>query len=127
MLLALMLSVGLAGRALAQNAAPVALLQSAHATLAGADHDYDGHRIAAMHQIEAALRDLAGNSAVGRTHRVHYKHVGKVRNLEPQAASDAKLRSAQEVLQTAAAELSGSPLKRVNKALAQLNTALGIR
>jgi len=99
------------------SAAPgsVELLRQAYVTLARADHDYHGHRVAAMHQIEAAAREL------GRDIR------GDGRGLEKQGVSDQQLRAAQELLQNASAGLSGKPLKHLRAAERQLATALRIR
>ena len=49
------LFLGLATRTHAQTASPVTLLDDAYATLAQAKHDYKGHRVKAMKQIELAL------------------------------------------------------------------------
>jgi len=99
-------------------AGPVAsgeLLVQAYTALAQADHDYKGHRVAAMKQIEAAGK-LLGVSVQGG---------GK--GHEKQVVSDEQLRSAQALLEQARPGLSGKPLKHVNKALQQLAIALKIR
>jgi len=90
------------------------LLVQAYTTLEQADHDYKGHRIAAMKQIEAAAKLLGM--------KVH----GDGRGHEKQGASDAQLRTAQGLLQQAQPGLSGKPLRHVNKALQQLSIALSI-
>ncbi len=92
-----------------------ALLNDAYATLAQAKHDYKGHRVRAMKQIEAALGELGGKiSSTGRNH-------------EPQGTSDAQLRAAQGLLQQASAGLSGKALKHVQAAINQISIALTIR
>jgi hypothetical protein len=91
------------------------LLVQAYTTLGQADHDYKGHRVAAMKQIEAAAK-LLGVSVRGD---------GKAH--EKQGVSDAQLRTAQVLLQQAIPGLSGKPLKHVNKALQQLSIALSIK
>jgi len=91
------------------------LLSQAYFTLGSADHDYKGHRIAAMRQIEAAGKSLGVN--------VHGD--GKVR--EAQAVSDQQLRTAQGLLEQARTGLAGKPLKHVNQAIHHLSTALSIR
>jgi hypothetical protein len=92
-----------------------ALLSEAYATLSVADHDYKGHRVAAMKQIEAAGKllgvDVSGN---GKGH-------------EKQGTSDEQLRAAQGLLQQASSGLSGKALKHVNNALKQISTALAIK
>lgn len=115
LLTALLLAFGLVTSAQAQTAGPTTLLDEAYATLAQANHDYKGHRVAAMKQIKLAVGELGGKiSAKGKGH-------------EPQAASDAQLRAAESLLQQAGAGLSGKPLKHVNLAISQINTALKIR
>jgi hypothetical protein len=109
------LVLGLVTQAHAQAAGPVTLLDDAHATLAQAKHDYKGHRVKAMKQIELALGEK-GAKVSGK---------GKVR--EPQSTSDAQLRAAQALLQEAVPQLSGKALKHVNAAVSQISTALQIR
>ena len=104
------------GQSLVAAPSPSAgLLVQAYTTLEQADHDYKGHRIAAMKQIEAAAKLLGVKvRSDGRGH-------------EKQGVSDAQLRTAQGLLQQAQSGLSGKPLRHVNKALQQLSIALSIR
>lgn len=111
----IVLALGLVTQAHAQAASPVTLLDDAYATLAQAKHDYKGHRVKAMKQIELALGEK-GAKVSGK---------GKVR--EPQGTSDAQLRAAQALLQQAAPQLSGKSLKHVNTAISQISTALSIK
>ena len=100
------------------SAGPVAagdLLQQAYTTLEQADHDYKGHRIAAMKQIEAAGKLLGVNLR------------GDGKGHEKQGVSDQQLRTAQALLEQARPGLTGRPLKHVNRALKQLNIALSIK
>jgi hypothetical protein len=90
-------------------------LQDAYYLLAHADHDYKGHRVKAMRQIEAAGK-LLGVTLGGQS-----------RIRENQGASDAQLRQAQTLLNQAAGSLSGKPLKHVQNAVNQLSVALSIR
>ena len=99
----------------AQPANSTALLDDAYATLAQAKHDYKGHRVKAMKQIELALGEAGG------------KVSGKGKNHEPQGTSDAQLRAAQNLLQQAKGGLSGKALKHVDIAIAQLNDALAVK
>jgi hypothetical protein len=104
------------GQRLVAAPSPAAgLLVQAYATLEQADHDYKGHRLAAMKQIEAAARLLGVNVR------------GDGKGHEHQGVSDAQLRSAQGLLQQARSGLSGKPLRHVNKALQQLSIALSIK
>jgi hypothetical protein len=99
----------------ADTASSITLLNDAYATLAQANHDYQGHRVRAMKQIEAALNVLGEKiSGQGKGH-------------EPQGTSDAQLRAAQALLQQAGAGLTGKALKHVNEAASQISTALSIR
>ena len=104
------------GRSLVAGPSPEAnLLVQAYTTLEQADHDYKGHRIAAMRQIEAAAKLLG----------VQVR--GDGRGHEKQVVSDAQLRTAQGLLQQARTGLSGKPLRHVNIALQQLSIALSIK
>ena len=104
------------GQSLVAAPSPAAgLLVQAYTALEQADHDYKGHRIAAMKQIEAAARLLGVNVW------------GEGRGHEQQGISDAQLRTAQGLLQQAQSGLSGKPLRHVNKALQQLSIALSIK
>ena len=91
------------------------LLRAAYATLATADHDYKGHRIAAMKQIQKAAKHLG----------VELK--GDGRGHEPQQASDAALRSALGLLLQITGSVKGQGLTHINLAIKQINTALAIR
>ena len=114
LLASLLLAFGLVTRAQAQTG-NLTLLDDAYATVAQADHDYKGHRVRAMKQIELAVQELGG------------KISGQGRGREPQATSDAQLRAAQVLLQQASSGLSGKALKHVNAAIVQINTALAIK
>jgi hypothetical protein len=93
----------------------IGLLTQAYAALSVADHDYKGHRVLAMKQIEAAAKEL-GVALKGDNH---------VR--EVQVASDQQLRVAQSLLQQAAPALQGKVRMHVDKALEQLSIALSIK
>jgi hypothetical protein len=133
-LAAVFISLSLAGEAQAQKAirpapAPVApaetipndsteagLLRQAYASLSVADHDYLGHRVRAMKQIEVAAQHLG----------VILRGDGK--GHEAQATSDAQLRNAQALLVQASGGLKpGQGLAHVKLAIAQLNIALAVR
>jgi hypothetical protein len=115
LLATLFLTFGLVTPAHAQSANTTVLLDDAYATVAQAKHDYKGHRVRAMKQIEVALGEVGA------------KVSSKGRNREPQGTSDAQLRAAQSLLQQAGPGLSGKALKHVNAAIAQLNEALAIK
>jgi hypothetical protein len=110
----ILLAFGLVTQVQAQSSASTTLLDDAYATLAQAKHDYKGHRVRAMKQIEAAFGEIGA------------KVSGKGKNHEPQGTSDAQMRAAQALLQQAGAGLSGKALKHVNNAIAQINDGLSI-
>jgi len=91
------------------------LLVQAYTTLQAADHDYKGHRVAAMKQIEAAAAILG----------VSIKGDGK--GHEKQVVSDTQLKTAQGLLEQARSGLSGKALKHVDNAIKQISTALSIK
>src|ERR1039458_3194510 len=70
-------------------AAATGLLDQAYAALSVADHDYKGHRVHAMHQIEAAAKVLG------------FTLGGKGHGHEKQVVSDEQLHTAQTLLQQA--------------------------
>jgi hypothetical protein len=94
-------------------------LTSAYLILATGDHDYKGHRVKAMHQIEAAGKLLGMNLR------------GDARDRQPQVLSDDKLREARGLLETVlgAAEVKSQPRisKHIAEAISQINVALSIR
>jgi hypothetical protein len=111
----ILLVFGMVARVQAQPASSTTLLEDAYATLGSAKHDYKGHRVKAMKQIEAAFNESGWK----------IKGIGKVR--EPQAASDVQLRNAESLLQQAGPGLSIKTLKHVSDAIAQINDALAIK
>jgi hypothetical protein len=89
------------------------MLAEAYADLDHADHDYKGHRIDAMKQIEAAGK------------LVHLNLGGDGRGHEKQGVSDEQLIAAQGVLNQLKGEVKNKRvLHHVNKALEQLAIAL---
>ena len=91
-------------------------LAEAYADLDHADHDYKGHRMAAMKQVEAAGKLVKLNLG------------GDGRGHEKQGVSDEQLVAAQGILNQVKSELAGEKKSRllhhVNKALEELATAL---
>ena len=94
-------------------------LTSAYLILATGDHDYKGHRVKAMHQIEAAGKLLGVN--------LH----GDDKDRQKQALSDDKLREVRGMLETVlgAAEVKSQPhvSKHISAAIKQIDEALSIR
>ena len=96
---------------------PIDTLRKAYATLSRADHDYEGHRVAAMKDIAQAANvlgtDLGGEGSGG----------------EPQALSDLQIRSVQMMLQgvgrkTPAGEKREAVIGPVHNAIRELSLAL---
>lgn len=52
------------GRSQGNNRALVSRLRSVHASLTRIDHDYQGHRVGAMHSVSMAIRQLSHRSMV---------------------------------------------------------------
>jgi hypothetical protein len=101
------------------DTAEATMLQQAYIILATGDHDYKGHRVKAMHQVEAAAKLLGMNLS------------GDAKDRQPQPLSDAKLREAQGLLQNVlgAAEVKNQKrvTKHITEAINQINIALSIR
>ena len=111
----LLLALGLVTSAQAQTTGPITLLDDAYATLAQCDHDYKGHRVHAMKQIDKAIHELGGRVS------------GHGHGREPQGTSDAQLRAAEGLLQEVSASLPKKALKHVDEAMDQLKTALAVK
>ena len=94
-------------------------LQTAYTDLAIGNHDYKGHRLKALHHVEAALKVL-GVTLTGDKH-----------DKQKQSQSDSDLKGAQGQLQTVhnAAVSSGQTQlqKHVDKALDEIGLALAIK
>jgi hypothetical protein len=117
--LLLAFSAPLAAQSQGNNAAELGQLRQAYATLSLADHDYKGHRVKAMHAIEAAC-DLLGTNIRGD---------GKDR--EKQSISDSELRQAQALVQQACNLATQQNQRKVaahlNKAIKEISIALSIK
>ena len=94
-------------------------LRRAYRILATGDHDYKGHRVRAMHAVEAAGKMLGMDLA------------GDLKDRTPQVLSDDKLREAQGLITTVLGASEVKDQKRITKhlheAVNQINTALSIR
>lgn len=94
-------------------------LRRAYRILATGDHDYKGHRVRAMHAVEAAGKLLGLNLS------------GDLRDRTPQRLSDERLREAQgliaQVLNSAEVKGQARVVKHLNVANQQINVALSIR
>ncbi len=126
-----LLAVGSAHKLpLAQDQSSISLLRTVHRKLQTADHDYDGHRMQAIHHISAALKHLGSPVvSVGTSQN-------SVGNKLNQSASDAvlsdalvKLRIVENHLssKTSTAVHHGSARTEVASSLHELHTALNVR
>lgn len=102
-----------------RDSAEADMLRQAYRTLATGDHDYNGHRVKAMHAVEAAAKLLGMDLS------------GDLKDRTPQPLSDAKLREAQGLINQVlgSAEVKGQKrvVKHLNLAVNHINTALSIR
>jgi hypothetical protein len=114
------------------NSQAIAQLKSIRALLHGADHDYQGYRVKAMHQITDAIHALEGIKTPPK--KPHKPPTGQKGNHEPQAVSDAQLTQAIQQLQTVQSQLTGTTghhvaaaSNHITKAIQDLQTALKIK
>jgi len=102
-----------------RNSAEAGMLRNAYVILATGDHDYKGHRVRAMHQVEFAAKLLGMDIT------------GSAKDRQPQPLSDAKLREAQGLLQSVlgAAEVKSQErvAKHITEAINQINVALSVK
>ena len=119
-------------------------LRQAYLALAGANHDYNGHRVKAMRAVKDAVKILddgvmkdgaAPLKAATRNGKAAVAAADKAAKATPmvheaQPASDAALRQAGQVLlqvrPTLVANKQHNVLKHVDRAIKQINTALAI-
>jgi hypothetical protein len=118
------LSVSVAGQNQFQpmafsDSAEAGMLRNAYIILATGDHDYKGHRVRAMHAVEAAGKLLNMDLS------------GDVKNRQPQVLSDDKLREASGLLSSVlgSSEVKGQAriTKRINEAINQIDMALSLK
>jgi hypothetical protein len=141
------------GRSQGNNRAIISRLRSAQISLARIDHDYQGHRVRAMHAISMAIRQLSHRSmiysntgfasginnggAMGR--RMGQNGIGAGQNrgqVMSQAQSDSRMSQVLRNLQGVGMQLSnqgsytmghGRALGHIQRAVHELNVALSIR
>lgn len=101
------------------DSAEAGMLHRAYHILATGDHDYKGHRVKAMHAVEAAAKLLGLDLS------------GDLKDHEPQPLSDDKLREAAGLISNVLASAEVKDQKRVTKhldvAINQINLALAIK
>jgi hypothetical protein len=114
--------LGVPARVIAAEKAPgaeVQMLRDAYHILERADHDYKGHRHAAMHDIEEAAKHL----------KVSLHGDGKAHEAQP--ASDAEVSQARGLLQNAHGALAGHKNKEIGRhleaAIKELDVALSVK
>jgi hypothetical protein len=121
----------------------VAELNTTIKLLQAADHDYQGHRAQAVHDIHQAIHALhptaknnksstKSGQVTGKKSSVKGKNLakGKGANKEPQAVSDAQLKQAISQLNIVRGQLKAAPpaaLNSIQAAVKQLQVALTIK
>jgi hypothetical protein len=120
------------------KSAEVEELHKAKELLEKADHDYDGHRVKAIEDIEKAIHTLhphhAGKGGKSEKHEPKKSEGGK----EPQKKSDGQLREAMKILEEVEKQLHEKHAKGggehhhkaaedVKHAIVQLHDALKVR
>lgn len=102
-----------------RDSAEADMLRRAYHILATGDHDYNGHRVRAMHAVEAAGKLLGMDLA------------GDLKDRTPQPLSDDRLREAQglitQVLGAAEVKDQKRVVRHLNEAVKQINIALRVR
>jgi hypothetical protein len=141
------------GRSQGNNRSIIARLRSVHSSLARIDHDYQGHRVRAMHAISMAIRQLSHRSmnyggmgvssgtnnirAMGMRQGAGGANAG-ARRRQPmsQAQSDARMSQDLRILQGVQMQLGsqgnytsghGQANGHVQRAIHELHVALSIR
>lgn len=122
----------------AKKAADLQIVDDLHATralLEKANHDYKGHRVAAVHHVMHAAHLLQHHKPHPNP-QAHTGHLTKphFRGNEPQPVSDAQLQQAKQNLQTIGAQINNlgngvhhqKAHKAVQNAIQELDTALKI-
>lgn len=98
------------------DSAEAGLMIQAYDILASSDHDYDGHRLKAMHQVEAAAKLLG------------VKLHGDAKDRQKQVISDDKMREAQgmleKVLNNSEVKSQDKISKHVSEAVHQISLGL---
>jgi len=112
-------------------------LRQAHRLLVHADHDYDGRRARAAEEVHKAIKDLEGKHAPknvqpGSAPAVASQpaKVKQPKMHESQGNSDAQMRQALQLLQTALPQISSKhphATARVTAAIHEINVALKIK
>ncbi len=92
----------------------VGLLQEGYRTLALGNHVYDGHRRAAMNQLDKAAHVLGADFS------------GDGRGGEPRMLSDAQLLAVKLILERGRGGFTGAALGHVDSAIKELGTALSL-
>ena len=112
------------------HAAMIEDLKKAHHLLAEADHDYDGHRAKAAEEVHKALKELGHHHKPAAGTAKSSPGTGSTGSKEDQAASDAQLREAHELLVKAETFLTKHHPKahaNIQAAIGEINVALSIK
>jgi hypothetical protein len=105
---------------LAQDQGKISLLRMVHARLQEADHDYQGHRVEALHSLNQALHHLGSAAPPGLGGTLSLGNL-------PQQQSDGILRDAIVKLKSVESQLGGSANRFSHHAEARASVAHAIR
>lgn len=108
------------GQTKATSATIIKELERVRSQLNKADHDYKGHRAAAVHQVTHAIHLLQH----GKHHPNPGQHFTGGHHKEPQAKSDAQLRQAIQELDVIARQLQSTNGQHHAKAIAAVHRAV---
>jgi thermostable 8-oxoguanine DNA glycosylase len=134
-LIVVLVAVGFADLAQAAvttaNSQAVQALKTAHALLATADHDYQGHRAVADQEVRKAMAALGYRYRKARTvSTVPAVAAPQPSMHKPQANSDAQLAQARQILQGVLAQAGASHRKaaaHLQAAIVHINAALSVK
>jgi hypothetical protein len=107
-------------RMLAQDQASVNLLRTVHHKLREADHDYQGHRVQALHHVNQAIEHLGSSVPMGLGSGMSHGNM-------PQAQSDGILRDSLHKLRTAESQLASGSNAAAHHARARTSLGQAIR
>jgi hypothetical protein len=125
-----------------QDAQLVKQLRQAKSLLQKANHDYKGHRVKAIAQINKAIAQLRLDASPRRSTKARTTTAKRTTTVkpprtgggEPQAVSDAQLKQAQQILTTVQTQLAALPATpyrtlagtHIGNASTELTTALAV-
>jgi hypothetical protein len=116
------------------NAQMIMQLKTFRTALQNANHDYEGHRAKAVHEITKAIHALEGTAVPKAKKNAGTKGAANKGNNEPQSVSDAQLQQVLKGLQTMQSQIGSNPTGTVAEvntlisvAITELETALKVK